>query len=75
MVARFIGQAAHRSLRQADNRLRALTELTRLHGLLLAPAAGTRPGRRWVATSWALAVTHLGLLERREQLTALTPSR
>ncbi|MCX4581531.1 CDP-alcohol phosphatidyltransferase family protein [Streptomyces sp. NBC_01481] len=69
-VARFLAQAAHRSLRQAANRPRALAELTALHSLLLALAAGRRPGRRWVATSWALAVLHLGLLERREQLTA-----
>ncbi|WSR04258.1 CDP-alcohol phosphatidyltransferase family protein [Streptomyces sp. NBC_01210] len=47
-----------------------MTQLSLLHGLLLALAAGTRPGRRWVASSQALAVTHLGLLERREQLTA-----
>ncbi|WP_406206272.1 CDP-alcohol phosphatidyltransferase family protein [Streptomyces sp. NBC_01017] len=69
-VARFLGRAAHRSLRQAANRPRALVELTVLHGLLLVLAAGRRPGRLWVATSWALAAAHLGLLERRERLTA-----
>ncbi|WP_254705584.1 CDP-alcohol phosphatidyltransferase family protein [Streptomyces vilmorinianum] len=68
-LARFMSQAAHRSLRQAADRPRALAELTALHGLLLALAAGRRPGRRWVATSWALAALHLGLLERRERLT------
>jgi hypothetical protein len=68
-VARFLRQSAQRSLRQAARRPRALAQLTALHGLLLALAAGRRPGHRWVATSWALSAAHLGLLEQREQLT------
>ena len=54
-VVRFLGHAAHRSLRQAARRPRALAELTALHGALYALAAGRRPGRRWVTTSWVLA--------------------
>ncbi|MDQ0841063.1 CDP-alcohol phosphatidyltransferase family protein [Streptomyces sp. V1I6] len=69
-VARFLGRAAQRSLRQAARRPQALAELTVLHGLLLALARGRRPGPRWVATSWALTVAHLGLLERRGRLGA-----
>lgn len=69
-VARFLGHAAHRSLRQAVRRPRALAELTALHGGLYALAAGRRPGRCWVATGWGLAVVHLGLLEHRTRLSA-----
>ncbi|HEX2299925.1 MAG TPA: CDP-alcohol phosphatidyltransferase family protein, partial [Pseudonocardiaceae bacterium] len=69
-VARFLGRAAHRSVRQAARRPRALAQLTALHGLLFALAAGRRPGRRWVVTSWALSAAHLGLLEQRDRLTA-----
>ncbi|MFB9388551.1 CDP-alcohol phosphatidyltransferase family protein [Streptomyces coeruleoprunus] len=67
-VACFLGRATRRSLVQAVRRPRALAELTALHGALYAVAAGRRPGRRWVTTSWALAVLHLGLLEHRTRL-------
>ncbi|OUD03877.1 CDP-alcohol phosphatidyltransferase family protein [Streptomyces swartbergensis] len=69
-VARFLGQATHRSMHQAVRRPQALAQLTALHGLLLAAATGRRPGRRWVVISWALSAAHLGLLEQRERLTA-----
>ncbi|MBN0043006.1 CDP-alcohol phosphatidyltransferase family protein [Streptomyces actuosus] len=68
-VGRFLGLAVRRSLHQAVRRPRALAELTVLHGALYTPASGRRPGRRWVAVSWALAVLHLGLLEHRTRLT------
>ncbi|MGW0500549.1 CDP-alcohol phosphatidyltransferase family protein [Streptomyces sp. NPDC003007] len=67
-VVRFLGLAAHRSLLQATRRPRALAELTALHAVLYALAAGRRPGRRWVAASWGLAASHLGLLEHRTRL-------
>ncbi|OKK04776.1 hypothetical protein AMK26_15935 [Streptomyces sp. CB03234] len=67
-LARFLGQAVHRSVFQAARRPRALAELTVLHGALYALAAGRRPGGRWVASSWALSVLHLGLLEDRGRL-------
>ncbi|PCG85375.1 hypothetical protein CIB93_14510 [Streptomyces sp. WZ.A104] len=67
-VVRFLGLAAHRSLRQAARRPRALAELTVLHGALFVLASGRRPGRRWVAAGWVLAVLHLGLLEHRTRL-------
>lgn len=67
-VARFLGQAAGRSARQAACRPRALGQITALHGLLLARAGQQRPGRGWVATSWTLSVLHLGLLEHRDRL-------
>lgn len=68
-VARFFQHAAHRSLCQAVRRPAALAELTALDALLLALAAGRGPGRRWVMASWALAITHLGLLGDRARLT------
>ncbi|WP_327428520.1 CDP-alcohol phosphatidyltransferase family protein [Streptomyces sp. NBC_01236] len=67
-VARFLGLAAHRSVRQAACRPRALAQLTALHGLLLAAARDREPGRRWVAAGWLLAALHLGLLEHRDRL-------
>ncbi|MCX4582398.1 CDP-alcohol phosphatidyltransferase family protein [Streptomyces sp. NBC_01481] len=67
-VARFLWQAADRSARQAARRPRALGQITALHCLLLARAGQQRPGRGWVATSWTLAVVHLGLLEHRDRL-------
>ncbi len=68
-VGCFLGRAALRSLRQAALHPKALAQLTVLHATMFAAATGRRPGRRWVATSWALAVTHLGLLEGRTRLT------
>ncbi|MFI7019186.1 CDP-alcohol phosphatidyltransferase family protein [Streptomyces sp. NPDC050164] len=67
-VVRFLGHAARRSLIQAVRRPRALAELTALHGAMYLLAAGRRPGRRWVAAGWVLAVLHLGLLEHRTRL-------
>ncbi|MEU8619477.1 CDP-alcohol phosphatidyltransferase family protein [Streptomyces sp. NPDC048623] len=67
-LVRFLDQAARRSLHQAVRRPRALAELTALHAALYALAAGRRPGRGWVATSWGLSVLHLGLLEHRTRL-------
>ncbi|WP_328500498.1 CDP-alcohol phosphatidyltransferase family protein [Streptomyces sp. NBC_00457] len=58
-----------RSTRQAARRPRALTELTALHCLLL-PLTRTRQDRRWVTVSWTLGALHLGLLERRDRLSA-----
>ncbi|WP_234363564.1 CDP-alcohol phosphatidyltransferase family protein [Streptomyces sp. TN58] len=67
---RFLGRAAHRSLRQAARRPAALAELTALHAVLFTLAIGRRPGRRWVSVSWALSAIHLGLLEGRTHLSA-----
>ncbi|MEV1079196.1 CDP-alcohol phosphatidyltransferase family protein [Streptomyces sp. NPDC050211] len=68
-VARFLGQATERSARQAARRPRALAELTALHCLLL-PLTRNRQDRRWVTASWTLGALHLGLLERRDRLSA-----
>jgi phosphatidylglycerophosphate synthase len=67
-VARFLWLAADRSVRQAARRPRALTQLTVLHGLLLALARDHALGRRWVAAAWLLGASHLGLLEHRDRL-------
>lgn len=62
----FLGRSVLRSMRQALRHWPALAEASALHASL-AYAAG--PGRRrWVATSWLLTVTHLGMLEDRRTL-------
>ena len=66
--ARFLVSSGRRSVRQAVRHPRALTEVTVLHAAL-ALAAGAH-GRRWVAASWAMAATHLGMLEDRSSLGA-----
>ena len=66
--ARFLVRAGRRSADQARRHPRALLEVTLLHAgwLAIIPA-----GRwRWTLTSWLLAATHLGLLERRRTLGA-----
>lgn len=63
---RVLYAACHRSIDQARARPRALLEVTALH-VLFAGIAGRR-GWTWVAATWALAVTHLGLLEDRKSL-------
>ncbi|MFJ9539153.1 CDP-alcohol phosphatidyltransferase family protein [Streptomyces sp. NPDC101225] len=68
-VGRFLGMAAHRSLRQAAYRPRALIQVTVVHALLLA-VSRDRAGRRWVTAAWCLAVLHLGLLEHRDRLSS-----
>ncbi len=45
---------------------RALAELTLLH-VLIAGVGGTR-SLRWVAASWAMTASHLGLLEQRRSI-------
>jgi phosphatidylglycerophosphate synthase len=64
--ARFAALSAGRSVQQARTHPRALAELTALHAVF-AVLAG-RPGRRWTAVSWLLAVSHLGMLEARPSL-------
>ena len=64
----FLAASARRSVQQAVQHPRALTEVTVLHAAL-ALAAGSH-GRRWVAASWAMAATHLGMLEDRSSLGA-----
>ena len=44
----------------------AFVQLSGLHALFAL--AATRRGRRWVLISWAMAITHLGLLEDRRSL-------
>lgn len=65
--ARFAAATIARSGQTAWGHPRAVLEVTALH---LAIAAGARGGRRWVAVSWGLAVTHLGLLGPRRSIGA-----
>ncbi|MGH9076954.1 MAG: CDP-alcohol phosphatidyltransferase family protein [Acidimicrobiales bacterium] len=65
---RFALSTSARSAHQAWEHPRAAAEVSALH-LALAAAAG--PGRRrWVALSWLMAVTHLGMLGPRRSLGA-----
>ncbi|MBB2504011.1 CDP-alcohol phosphatidyltransferase family protein [Amycolatopsis echigonensis] len=64
--ARFVALSTRRSVHQARRRPRALVEVTALH-VVFALLAGRR-GRRWTAVSWALAASHLGMLEGRRSL-------
>lgn len=57
--AAFLGRCGARSAEQAWAHPRAALEVTALH---LAVAAVSRRSSRRVAVSWAMAITHLGLL-------------
>lgn len=61
--ARFLCAASARSVEQARARPVALVQVSVLH--LLVAAGSTPRGRVWAAASWALASSHLGLLEDR----------
>ena len=63
---RFMGRVTARSVEQLGAHPRAAAEVSVLHGLFLAAARGR--GRRWIATSWAMAISHLGLLGRRRSI-------
>ncbi|MQA12282.1 MAG: hypothetical protein GEU98_27875 [Pseudonocardiaceae bacterium] len=74
--ARFVLLSTARSARQARLRPRALAEITLLHTGFAALSA--RRTRMWTLTSWALAVTHLGMLEQHRSIglaTSLTLAR
>lgn len=64
--ARFWAATSARSVEQVRTHPYAFAQLTGLHALFAAVAAGR--GRVWVTTSWAMTVTHLGLLEERRSL-------
>lgn len=64
--SRFLGRATLRSIRQAIRHWPAFAEATALHAVLAFAASPRR--RRWVATSWLLTVTHLGMLENHSTL-------
>jgi hypothetical protein len=69
--ARFFGHASARSVQQATARPEALAQLTALHVGLAVLNRQRQPddgGLRWIACSWALAVTHLGMLEQRRRI-------
>jgi phosphatidylglycerophosphate synthase len=65
---RFAELTVARSVWQAVDHPRALAELSALHAAVLKASRGGKQG--WVATSWLLTITHLGLLEGRDGLTA-----
>lgn len=59
--SRFLWRSTVRSAAQAPCHPRAAAELTIAHAALLA-----RSRRPWAAATWALAITHLGLLAEGE---------
>lgn len=63
---RFLLRAVQRSAREGRRRPRALVEVTLLHAATVT--LGRRTSPVWTLTSWALAITHLGMLERRHSL-------
>jgi hypothetical protein len=63
---RFLARAAHRSVQQAALHPRALAEVTVLHAAFAMLGQRKRPA--WTLTSWALAATHLGMLEHRHSI-------
>lgn len=66
--SRLISDASRQSMRDAAMRPRALAEVTALHAVFAAVAPRHGRGRGWVAMSWLLAATHLGLLEHRDRI-------
>lgn len=74
--ARFLARSACLSCAAATVRPRAAAEVTALHAVLfgLIQSTGSRQkadscrGRAWVAVSWLLAITHLGLLGEHRSL-------
>lgn len=65
---RFVSATIRRSCDQAAAHPRACLEVTVLHAGL---AGMCRPGRRaWVAASWVMAVTHLGMIGERRSIGA-----
>jgi phosphatidylglycerophosphate synthase len=62
---RFLADATRRSARQARQHPRALAEITALH---TGFAVLARRGRVWTVVSWALAATHLGMLDGRRSI-------
>lgn len=62
----FLADATVRSVREARKRPIALVEATAVHA---GVAVFAHPhGRVWLATSWLMTVTHLGMLEHRRSL-------
>lgn len=62
----FASSSARRSVHQARTHPRALVELTAAHAVMALLARGR--GGRWLAVSWALAASHLGMLGTRRSL-------
>lgn len=63
---RFLVRTTQRSVRQAKLHPRALAEVTVLHAAFALMAARRR--NAWTLTSWALAATHLGMLEQHRSI-------
>ena len=63
---RFVALATLRSVHQAKAHPRPLVEATAIH--VAMAALSNRRGLIWIATSWVMAVTHLGMLQGRASI-------
>ena len=64
--ANFVGRLTVRSVEQIAAHPRPAVEISVLHGLFVVAARGQ--GRKWITTSWLMAITHLGLLGERRSI-------
>jgi hypothetical protein len=58
--ARFVARVTTRSAEQVAQHPRAATEATAVHAAFLVASRGR--SRMWILSSWAMTITHLGLL-------------
>jgi hypothetical protein len=65
---RFVVRTGVRSAQQVVAHPQAAAEVTLIHLGFLALGQDRVRARRWVATSWVMTITHLGLLERRRSI-------
>ena len=65
---RFTVRVTRRSVEQVARHPRAAAEVSLLHGAFVALSRDRRRAAWWVATSWGMAITHLGLLGPRRSI-------
>ena len=66
--ARFLARTGRRSAQQVAVHRRAAVEVTLVHGVFLLLGSFRRRTWWWVGSSWAMTMTHLGLLGRRRSI-------
>jgi hypothetical protein len=65
---RFLVRVGHRSAQQVLLHPRAAAEVTLMHRVFLVLGSFQRRTRWWDGTSWAMTITHLGLLGPRQSI-------
>jgi hypothetical protein len=66
--ARFLARTGRRSAQQIGLHRRAAVEVTLVHGVFLGLGSCRRRTWWWVGSSWAMTMTHLGLLGGRRSI-------